>query len=82
MVVQKQGQRNAQKSVVRVQSCCFAIKTYCFFDLLVTIRVVKIIIIKLIIIIIIIVIIMPLFNEGNTKQQKANKLVALSFVGS
>ena len=81
MVVQKQGQRNAQKSVVRVQSCCFAIKTYCFFDLLVTIRVVKIIIIKLIIIIII-VIIMPLFNEGNTKQQKANKLVALSFVGS
>ena len=27
----KNGQRNVQKSMVHVQSCCFANKTYCFF---------------------------------------------------
>ena len=39
------------KSVVHVQSCCFAIKTYCVSDLLVTVRVAS----------------STLFNEGNTK---------------
>ena len=29
-VVQKR-QRNAQKSVIHVQRCCFAYQTYCFF---------------------------------------------------
>ena len=28
-----------KKSVVHVQSCCFANQTYCFFDVLVTVRV-------------------------------------------
>ena len=32
------GQRNVQKSLL--QSCCFACKTYCFFDVLVAVRVV------------------------------------------
>ena len=32
-VVVVQGlQRNVQKSVMHVRSCCFALKTYCFFD--------------------------------------------------
>ena len=29
-----------KKSVVHVQSCCFANKTHCFFDVLVAVRVV------------------------------------------
>ena len=29
-----------KKSVTHVQSCCFVYKTYCFFDVLVAVRVV------------------------------------------
>ena len=29
-----------KKSVMHVQSCCFAHKTYCFFDVLVAVRVI------------------------------------------
>ena len=29
-----------KKSVMRVQSCCFAYQTYCFFDVLVAVAVV------------------------------------------
>ena len=36
----KNGQRNVQKSVVDVQSCCFAYKTYGLFDVLVAVPVV------------------------------------------
>ena len=39
VVVQKR-ERNIQKSVMHVQSCCFAYQTYCFYDVLVTVRVV------------------------------------------
>ena len=39
VVVQKR-ERNVQKSVMHVQSCCFAYKTYCFFDVLFAVRVV------------------------------------------
>ena len=31
MLTCKNGQRNVQTSVMYVQSCCFAFKTYCFF---------------------------------------------------
>ena len=41
VVVVQNGQRNVQKSVMHVQSCCFAYKTYCFFDVLVAVRVVE-----------------------------------------
>ena len=37
----KNGKRNVQKSMVHEQSCCFANQTYCFFDALVTVRVVR-----------------------------------------
>ena len=33
VVVGQRRQRNVQKSLMRVQSCCFANKTYCFFAL-------------------------------------------------
>ena len=33
-------QRNVQKSVLHVQSCCFANQTYCFFDVLAAVAVV------------------------------------------
>ena len=39
-MLKKNGQRNVQKSVVHVQSCCFANQTYCLFDVLVTVCVV------------------------------------------
>ena len=39
VVVQKR-ERNVQKSVMHVRSCCFANKTNCFFDVLVVVRVV------------------------------------------
>ena len=41
VAVQKR-ERNVQKSVMHVQSCCFAYKTYCcfFFYVLVAVRVV------------------------------------------
>ena len=39
VVVQKR-ERNVQKSVMHVRSCCFAYRTYCFFDVLVAVRVV------------------------------------------
>ena len=39
MVVQRR-RRNVQKSVMHVQSCCFANLTYCFFALLVAVAVV------------------------------------------
>ena len=39
MVVQ-QLYINVQKSVIHVQSCCFAYSTYCFFDLLIAVTVV------------------------------------------
>ena len=32
--------RNVQKSVMHVQSCCFAQQTYCFFDVLIAVAVV------------------------------------------
>ena len=38
-VVQKR-ERNVQKSVMHVRSCCFAYSTYCFFDVLVVVRVI------------------------------------------
>ena len=40
VIVQSQ-QRNVQKSVMHVQSCCFAYSTYCFFDVLVVVIVVE-----------------------------------------
>ena len=40
VVVGQRRQRNVQKSVVHVQSCCFANQTYCFFAVLVAVRVV------------------------------------------
>ena len=39
VVVQKWAEK-CTKSMVYVQSCCFANKTYCFFEVLVTVRVV------------------------------------------
>ena len=30
-------QRNAQKTVMQVQSCCFAYQTHCFIDVLVAV---------------------------------------------
>ena len=39
VVVQKR-ERNIQKSVMHVQSCCFAYQTYCFYGVLVAVRVV------------------------------------------
>ena len=33
-------QRNVQKSVLHVQSCCFANQTYCFFEVLAAVVVV------------------------------------------
>ena len=36
VVVQKR-QRNVQKSVKHLQSCCFAYETYCFLDVLVAV---------------------------------------------
>ena len=41
VVIVQRGQRNVQKSVMHVQSCCFAYQTYCFFDILATITVVR-----------------------------------------
>ena len=40
VVVVQRRQRNVQKSVMHVQSCCFANQTYCFFAVLVAVRVV------------------------------------------
>ena len=40
VVVVQWRQRNVQKSVMHVQSCCFASSTYCFFDVLVVVAVV------------------------------------------
>ena len=40
VVVLQKRQRNGQTSVIHVQSCCFAYKTYCFFYVLVAVRVV------------------------------------------
>ena len=40
VVVVQGRQRNVQKSVMHVQSCLFANQTYCFFDVLVAVRVV------------------------------------------
>ena len=40
VVVVQWRQRNVQKSVMHVQSCCFASSTYCFFDVLVVVTVV------------------------------------------
>ena len=39
VVIQKRA-KNVQKSVMHVQSCGFAYKTYCFFYVLVAVRVV------------------------------------------
>ena len=39
VVVQKQAKK-CTKSVMHVQSCCLAYKTYCVFDVLVAVRVV------------------------------------------
>ena len=39
VVVQKQA-KNCTKKRDHVQSCCFAYKTYCFFDVLFAVRVV------------------------------------------
>ena len=39
VVVVQNGQRNVQKGVMHVQSCCFTYKTYCLFDVLVAVRV-------------------------------------------
>ena len=38
--VEQKQERNVQKSVMHVQSCCFAYLTFCFFDVLVAVRVV------------------------------------------
>ena len=40
VVVFQLRQRNVQKSVMHVQSCCFANQTYCFFAVLVAVAVV------------------------------------------
>ena len=40
VVVVQRRQRNVQKSVMHVQSCCFANQTYCFFAVLVAVAVV------------------------------------------
>ena len=40
VIVVQTWNRNVQISVIHVQSCCFAYKTYCFFDVLVAVRVV------------------------------------------
>ena len=40
VVVFQGWQRNVQKSLMHVQSCCFANETYCFFDVLVSVPVV------------------------------------------
>ena len=40
VVVVQGRQRNVQKSVMHVQSCCFAHYTYCFFDVPVAVVVV------------------------------------------
>ena len=40
VVVVQGRQRNVQKSVMPVQSCCFAHKTYCVFDVPVAVAVV------------------------------------------
>ena len=37
VVVVQGRQRNVQRSVMHVHSCCFAQQTYCFFDVLVTV---------------------------------------------
>ena len=37
VVVMQRRQRNVQKSVMHVQSCCFANQTYCFFAVLVAV---------------------------------------------
>ena len=37
VVVVQWRQRNAQKSVMHVQSCCFAYSSYCCFDVLVVV---------------------------------------------
>ena len=39
VVVMEWRKRNIQKSVMHVQSCCFAYSTYCFFDFLVVVAV-------------------------------------------
>ena len=39
VVVQKR-EKHVQKSVMHVRSCCLAYSTYCFFDVLVVVRVV------------------------------------------
>ena len=41
VVVVQWRQRNVQKSVLHVQSCCFAHSTHCFFDVLVAILVLR-----------------------------------------
>ena len=40
VVVVQRRQGNVQKSVMHVQSCCFANQTYCFFAVLVAVAVV------------------------------------------
>ena len=40
VVVFQLRQRNVQKSVMQVQSCCFANQTYCFFAFLVAFAIV------------------------------------------
>ena len=40
VVVVQEQQRNVQKSVMHVQSCCFAHQTYCFLDVPVAVVVV------------------------------------------
>ena len=40
VVVVQWRQRNVQKSVMHMQSCCFVSSTYCFFDVLVVVTVV------------------------------------------
>ena len=40
VVVVKEQQRNVQKRVMHVQSCCFAHQTYCFLDVPVAVVVV------------------------------------------
>ena len=39
VVVQKRAKK-CTKSVMHVQSCCYFYKTYCFFDVIVEVRVV------------------------------------------
>ena len=39
VVVVQRRQRNVQKSMLQVQSCCFASSTYCFFAVLVPVDV-------------------------------------------